>query len=91
MAEQNKKIYPKGMRWQGPRDKAPSFVKGRLGLFVPDLTNWMNQHANAGGWVNLDVLEGRDGLYAVLNTYEPKPKLQEQSNDADDLANSIPF
>lgn len=65
------KTFPEGFMVQNPSDRAPDFVKGRIGVRVDKFSTWAREHMDDRGWVNLDLLESRDGkLYAALNTYK---------------------
>jgi hypothetical protein len=65
----SEKIYPRGIRFQKPHENAPRFVLARVGMNVTDLTAFLESHAKPNGWVDFDLLEGRDGPYLVLNHY----------------------
>lgn len=98
MTEQNKKIYPRGMKFYPPRDNAPAFVKGRFWVKAPEFVTFIEDHRNVDGFVSFDLLEGRDGLYAVLNTFEPKKRegveaaAKTSEYPAEDIdPNDIPF
>ena len=57
------------------RETAPDFVNSSLSFNVVKFTDWMNDNANANGYVNVDVLTSKSGkLYAKLNDFTPKEK-----------------
>lgn len=65
------KIFPEGMNVTAPSDRAPDFVKARIGIRPQHFHEWAKQHVDDRGWVNIDILEGRTGKwYASLNTYK---------------------
>lgn len=57
------KSFPQGIRLDKPRDGAPTFVKGRVGVDVAKFGQWCRDNADDRGWVNFDLLEGKYGLY----------------------------
>lgn len=73
---EQKPIYPKGFIIKQKSENAPDFVAGKLSIKVEEFTAFMKEHQN-NGWLNLDLLNGRDGLYAKLDTWKPKPKVEE--------------
>ena len=71
------KIYPKGLFVNAPRENAPEFVMGSISIKVADLHEWLNINqglANDSGYINLDILEGRENWYCTVNTWKPKQK-----------------
>jgi len=71
-------IYPKGMYVKEPRQGAPEFVKGSISIKVADLHEWLNTNqglANDAGYINFDILSGKDGWYTKVNTYKPKSEM----------------
>ena len=71
----SEKIYPKGLYVNKPREGSPDFVKGRMSIKVADLHEWLNANqglANDKGYINLDILNGKEDYYCVVNTYKPK-------------------
>jgi hypothetical protein len=70
----SEKVYPKGMRWQEPKESAPNFVKARVGINVEQFVEFLNEHVNERGWINFEMNEGREGgFYLVLDDFEPDP------------------
>jgi len=73
MSEKKEKVFADGFSFRKPSPEAPEFVVGRLSLKVDDAINFVNQHKNANGWINLSIMIGRSGNpYVELDTYEPK-------------------
>lgn len=91
------KQFAPGLDVKLPGEKAPSFVKMRLGFKVADFAAFLSEHENNNGWVNVDVLESKDGtkLYGVLNDYKPqKPNMGDAPRglpQAEVDESSIPF
>lgn len=82
------KIYAKGVNIKKP-ENAPAFVLGRVGIKTEDFVAFLEEHTKANGWCDLDLLQGDNGPYLVLNTYVPKQKVEKASDD--DVSSSIPF
>ena len=70
---ENKK-YAKGL-FVKRNEKAPEFVICGLSVKTDDFIQFLRVHTNDKGYVNLQVLKREDKgtLYAVLDTFEPKP------------------
>lgn len=86
----NEKIYPDGLFVD---QKETSFgTIDKLSIQVDKFIKFLNEHKNAKGYVNLDMLTSKDGekKYAVLNTFQPKQQGVDISSkgDEDDL---LPF
>jgi len=76
MAEDKQEtILADGLYFTRPREGAPDFVKGALAVH-DRFVEFMKEHRNESGYVNLDLLESKDGksLYFKLNTWEPEKK-----------------
>lgn len=57
------------------REKAPDFIKASLSFQVDKFLEYLKSKANAKGYVNIDILESREGvLYAKLNDWKPEQK-----------------
>ena len=68
------KIFPKGLIYKKAREGAPDFVKGALSVKVDEFADFLEEHKDEGGWVNIDLLESREGkAYCALNSWKPKP------------------
>lgn len=64
------KIFAKGFYGNKPRAAAPSFIKGSISIKTADAIEFLKEHTNEKGYVNLDILEGKENkLNIVLNTY----------------------
>lgn len=90
MSEQ-KADFPQGMiTKKGNVD----FVKAKISFKVDEFVQWLHENQK-NGWVNVDVLESKQGnVYAKLNNFEPdttksnSATKQSASVEADD---SLPF
>lgn len=59
-----------------PRQGAPDFAKASLGINVEKFTNYIREHENEKGYVNIDILLSREGkLYCKLNDWKPNNNL----------------
>jgi len=89
------KVFARGFFVEKPRAGAPSFVKGRVSVKVPDAIAFLNENANASGYVNLDLQESTDGtkLYLALNEWKPSHQEQVEETPREDgiLPEEIPF
>jgi hypothetical protein len=65
-------ILAKGFFCENPREGAPDYVLAKISIKVPDAIAFLNEHANASGYVNLDLLDGLKGKpYLKLNDWKP--------------------
>ena len=65
------KIFAKGLFYKNPPEGAPTWLNGKISIFVDDFAQFLEEHAEAGGWMNIDIKESKGGkLYAELNTYK---------------------
>lgn len=84
MSTQKEKKYIKGFYGKKPNEKAPAFVLGNLSIKVDDAINFLQDNKNDKGYVNIDLLDGKDGKVSyVLNEYKPTPK--------SGLSDNLPF
>jgi len=73
------KVYPKGFKFFPPRSNAPSFVKGALCVNPNEFFTWLKANPSyltdykGDKQITFDILDGKDGLYATVNTYKPQP------------------
>lgn len=69
-------IYAKGLFANPKLETAPDFLVCRLSFKSADFKQWLDENTNEKGYVNVDILKGKDQtkLTAKLNTYVPKPK-----------------
>ena len=67
------KNYAKGL-FAKRNEKAPEFVVCNLSCKTDDFIQFLKENTNDKGYVNMQVLKGRDKgtMYAVLDTFEPK-------------------
>ena len=69
----NETIYAKGLYGKQPREGAPEYAIGQISVFVDDFITFMNEHKNEKGYVNLDMLKGKENKISIkLNKYVPK-------------------
>lgn len=89
------KIFPTGLFFKGPREGAPEFVKGSLGIKVEDFKKFLDEHVKVNGYVDLDFLEAKEGgkQYFALNTYKPEAPdiVAPQPPVEDDTDVQVPF
>lgn len=83
MAEQ---IYPRGLRVWPPREGAPDFVKGKISIHLETFIEWARKNLDEKGFIAFDLKDGRDGIYATLNTYKkpidkPQPKSEQEKKE----------
>ena len=68
------------MIFKKPSENAPSFVKGKLSIKCCDFSEFMVNNEK-DGWLNIDLLESREGkYYAKLNDYVPNGNKEQQPN-----------
>lgn len=71
-------IYPEGVMVFSPRDKSPDFVVGSLVITPNDLIAWLKSKPEllteykGKKQIKLQILKGKKGLYASVDTYKPK-------------------
>ena len=72
------KTYAQGL-FVKRNDKAPDFVVCSLSVKVEEFNQFLMDNVNDKGYVNLQVLKSKEkgSLYAVVDTFEPKPKKAE--------------
>ena len=83
------KDFIDGLFVKQPRENAPDFVKGSLSIAVEKFIPYLQSKANAKGYVNIDLLESKEGmLYAKLNDWKPsveaKPEPAEHEIEEDE-------
>jgi hypothetical protein len=83
------KDFIDGLFVKQPRENAPEFVKGSLSIAVEKFIPYLQSKANAKGYVNIDLLESKEGmLYAKLNDWKPlgeaKPEPAEHEIEEDE-------
>ncbi len=94
------KEFVDGLFVNNPRENAPDFVKGSLSIQIDKFIPYLKSKANAKGYVNIDLLESKDGnLYPKLNEWKPntgnieKPEPIERAmrEDEEVKIENIPF
>lgn len=81
-------IFAQGMYYEAPNERAPKWVKGKISIKVHEFIPFLEEHVNGGGYVNLDLKEGKSGkLYIALNDYK-KGTLKGPSED--EIAATVP-
>lgn len=75
----NEKIYADGLVGKSRETKFGTIIA--LSFKAEDFISFLQDNANDAGWVNVDLLERRDGngYYGVLDTFTPKSKSGEES------------
>lgn len=64
--------YVKGMIIDMPSKVSPSFVVGRIGIKVSTFLQYLEEHINDNGFVNIDLLRDKEGkLYFKINDWMP--------------------
>lgn len=75
-----KPIFPEGLTWKDPSEKAPSFIKGQIHVNASKLTKWLQENPqliSERGYVVFDLKESqKGGLYFSVNTWKPTQKPQ---------------
>lgn len=72
------KVFAKGLYGKQPRENAPDFVVGSVSVKVEDFIPFLHANVNEKGYVNIDLLKGKEGkLNCVLNEYGLKKKEEE--------------
>jgi len=78
----------KGFFMKTPNDRAPEFVKRKIGVNVEQFTEYLRENQNEKGYVNFDLLEARSGhWYLKLDDFNPT----EQNNNSAPTGNSGGF
>jgi hypothetical protein len=73
-------IYPKGVRVFGPKENAPSFIKGQIIITPSELIDWLKANPDLLNdykgikQLRLTLMERKDGtgLNVSVDTYKPK-------------------
>ena len=79
------KIFPKGVYFS-KKEGAPDFVIGSLSIKVPEAIPFLQQYQNNAGFVNIDILIGKESgkPFCSLNQY-----VKQQTNEQN-LNNFVP-
>lgn len=85
------KIYPSGIYFNKPNDKAPDYVLGSISI---DIENFdiesLRQYAN-WKYVRLDVLRWKEKPYVQVKTYKKEEKKEKKFIQNDISIEDIPF
>lgn len=93
---QDEKVFPKGMIYKAPREKAPDYVKGSLSFKVDEFKIFLDENSK-NGWVNVNLKEAKSGkYYAELDTWVPsnnkKDASEKEVSESEEIgADDIPF
>ena len=98
MSEKKETIYPKGLRTFKPHEKSPDFVKGTLIITLNELVKFCKENPELlteykeQKQLKCQILDGKDGLYLVVDTWKPEKK-DDNFNDVEDLNkdDDLPF
>lgn len=85
-------VFPKGIFFKLPNEKAPDFVKGSISIKKDEAIDWIS--STDGDWVNLDLKVGKSGkAYAQVNDWKPEGKegKKEEAPSSDFPDDDIPF
>jgi hypothetical protein len=92
------KDFIDGLFVKNPGEGTPKFVKGSLAISVEKFIPYLQSKANAKGYVNIDLLESKEGmLYAKLNDWKPsgeakpEPAEHEIGEDEEIDVSKIPY
>lgn len=77
------KRYPDGIYFNRPSNNAPSFVIGKIAISRDKFLEWLKgEEANEKGYINLDVLDGKEGKpYCQVNDFVSKGGQKPEEND----------
>lgn len=71
------KKYVKGLYYNFKHEKAPEFVLGKIAIKKLDFVEWLKiTPANDKGYINCDILMGKEKPYIVLNEYKKNNAVQ---------------
>lgn len=64
----------------GDKGKSPDWILMKLSIRTKDFIEFLNQNTNDKGYVNVDILESKDGnkKYGVLNEWQPTKQEEER-------------
>lgn len=85
------KIFPRGIYYQKPRENAPEFVRGSLNFKVDEAIQFLNEHKNAQGYVNIDMLLSKEKtLYLALNEWKKPESMKKESTGFNSDGSPVP-
>jgi hypothetical protein len=74
METKQEPIFPKGMSFFLPHEKAPSFIKGKISIDPKAFVAFMNEnreHMSEKGFMSFDLKESTKGTwYLALDTFK---------------------
>lgn len=88
------KVYPSGIRVFPKHEKAPDFVKASIVINIDDLVSFCQDHPeylskyNGEDQLKLQLLDGKKGLYCVVDNYKRGEAAPATSPEDDQ---SLPF
>jgi hypothetical protein len=67
------RVFAKGF-YVKQNPQAPDYVIGNLSIKADEAIEFIKEHTNDRGWVNLSMMKSKEEgkAYIELNTYEPK-------------------
>ena len=73
--DNNTPIFPDGLTWKDPAEKAPTWIKGQIHVNAAKLTQWLQSNPgliSERGYIVFDLKESKKGgLYFSVNTWKP--------------------
>jgi hypothetical protein len=86
MEEKKEAVFPNGVFFNKPHEKAPDFVKGSISFAdVDSFIAFLKQHQK-NNKLTLDMKKSQKGsLYFQLNEWEPKPKDTDEALKDDEI------
>ena len=67
----NEIIFIDGLILKKPSAKAPKWVLWNISIKTEEFIQFIKDHDNGTGWLNIDVKESKSGkVYCALNTYK---------------------
>ena len=83
------RIFAKGF-YVKQNPQAPDYVIGNLSIKADEAIEFIKEHTNDRGWVNLSMMKSKEEgkAYIELNTYEPK---QQETFVPDAPQDDLPF
>jgi len=90
--ENDKKIFVDGLMFNYPHENAPDFIKGKISINAPALTNFMNLHKNEKGWLTVILKKSKGGkMYFELDTWKPKTQETVDTTTGEAPKEEIPY